>query len=139
MALIDNNELVVEREVERLREFKAKLAAGGKDTTFSGGQDEIHPSEAAQMSYDTVGALALDAQGNIAGATSTGGTLNKDPGRVGDSSLIGCGCYADNASAVASCTGWGEPIMKLVLAKSAADEVALGKDPQTAARAAISA
>src|SRR4051812_45233004 len=136
MKLIDNKELVVEREVNRLREFKAILAAGGKDTTFSGEQDEIHP--VTQMSHDTVGAVALDANGNIAGATSTGGTLNKDPGRVGDSSLIGCGCYADNASAAASCTGWGEPIMKLVLAKSAADEVARGKDPQSAARAAIS-
>lgn len=135
MEMIDNKELVVEREVKRLREFKAKLAAGGKDTTFSGGQDEVHPAE--QMSHDTVGAVALDGHGNIAGATSTGGTLNKEPGRVGDSSLIGCGCYADNRSAAGSCTGWGEPIMKLVLAKSAADDVAYGKDPQSAARAAI--
>jgi beta-aspartyl-peptidase (threonine type) len=135
MELIENEELVIEREVKRLREFKAKLAAGGKDTTFSGEQDEIHPVE--MSSHDTVGAVALDVKGNIAGATSTGGTLNKDPGRVGDSSLIGCGCYADNASAAASCTGWGEPIMKLVLAKSAADEVARGNDPQSAARAAI--
>lgn len=136
MKLIDNKELVIEREVVRLREFKAKLAAGGKDTTFSGGQSEIHPVE--MSSHDTVGAVALDVNGTIAGATSTGGTLNKDPGRVGDSSLIGCGCYADNASAAGSCTGWGEPIMKLVLAKSAADEVARGEDPQSAARAAIS-
>src|SRR5947209_6571500 len=60
MQLIDNRELVVEREVKRLREFKAKLAAGEKDTTFSGGQDEIHPTETAQMSHDTVGAVALD-------------------------------------------------------------------------------
>jgi beta-aspartyl-peptidase (threonine type) len=136
MRLIDNKELVIEREEVRLREFKANLAAGGKDTTFSGGQDDIHP--VAMSSHDTVGAVALDVNGNIAGATSTGGTLNKDPGRVGDSSLIGCGCYADNASAAASCTGWGEPIMKLVLAKSAADQVARGRDPQTTARAAIS-
>ena len=58
-----------------------------------------------------MGAVALDATGNLAAATSTGGTLNKAPGRVGDSSLIGCGCYADNLSAAVSLTGWGEPIM----------------------------
>ncbi len=47
------------------------------------------------ISHDTVGAVALDRNGNIAAATSTGGTLNKAPGRLGDSSLIGCGCYAE--------------------------------------------
>jgi len=74
--------------------------------------------------------VALDSSGNIAAATSTGGTLNKAPGRLGDSSLIGCGCYADNQSASVSTTGWGEPIMKLVLAKWAADRVASGNLPQ---------
>ena len=73
-----------------------------------------------------MGAVALDRDGNIAAATSTGGTLNKAPGRLGDSSLIGCGCYADNLSAAASTTGWGEPIMKLVLAKWTADRIAAG-------------
>jgi beta-aspartyl-peptidase (threonine type) len=127
MKLIDNRELVIEREVTRLKEFQAKVAAGGKDTTFAG----------PESSHDTVGAVAMDVNGNIAGATSTGGTLNKEPGRVGDSSLIGCGCYADNLSAAASCTGWGEPIMKLVLAKSAADQVSMGKNPQAAAQESI--
>ena len=70
-----------------------------------------------------MGAVALDAAGNLAAATSTGGTLNKAPGRVGDSSVIGCGGYADNRSAAASLTGWGEPIMKLVLGKWAVDRV----------------
>jgi beta-aspartyl-peptidase (threonine type) len=75
--------------------------------------------------------------GNIAAATSTGGTINKTPGRIGDSSLIGCGCYADNESAAVSCTGWGEPIMKLVLAKWAADRVREGKPPATVAQEAL--
>jgi beta-aspartyl-peptidase (threonine type) len=79
----------------------------------------------------------LDDRGNLAAATSTGGTLNKTPGRVGDSSLIGCGCYADNESAAVSTTGWGEPIMKLVLAKWAADRVLDGTAPEAAARMAI--
>ena len=84
-----------------------------------------------------MGAVALDIHGNLAAATSTGGTLNKAPGRVGDSSLIGCGCYADNLSAAVSLTGWGEPIMKLVLGKWAVDRVASGHTPQEAAKAAI--
>ena len=63
--------------------------------------------------------------------------MNKAPGRVGDSSLIGCGCYADNLSAAVSLTGWGEPIMKLVLGKWAVDKVAAGASPAEAAHAAI--
>ena len=82
-------------------------------------------------------AVALDREGNIAAATSTGGTLNKAPGRLGDSSLIGCGCYADNLSAAVSTTGWGEPIMKLVLAKWTADRVMAGNLPEWAAQEAM--
>ena len=87
--------------------------------------------------HDTVGAVALDSNGHLAAATSTGGTLNKTPGRVGDSSLMGCGCYADDQSGAVSCTGWGEPIMKLVLGKWATDRLADGSAPELAAREAI--
>ncbi len=69
----------------------------------------------------TVGAVAIDASGNLFAATSTGGTCCKLPGRVGDSPLIGCGCYADAEAGGVSCTGYGEAIMKVVLAKSAVD------------------
>jgi beta-aspartyl-peptidase (threonine type) len=69
----------------------------------------------------TVGAVALDENGNLFAATSTGGTCCKLPGRVGDSPLIGCGCYADSEAGGVSCTGYGEAIMKVVLAKSAVD------------------
>jgi len=69
----------------------------------------------------TVGAVALDREGRLFAATSTGGTCCKLPGRVGDSPLIGCGCYADWAAGAASCTGHGEAIMKIVMAKSAVD------------------
>ena len=98
---------------------------------------EVQVTDPTLHSHDTVGALALDAEGNLAAGTSTGGTLSKAPGRVGDSSLIGCGCYADNASAAVSLTGWGEPIMKLVLGKWAVDRVAAGNTPQHAAQSAI--
>jgi beta-aspartyl-peptidase (threonine type) len=56
---------------------------------------------------------------------------------LGDSSLIGCGCYADNLSAAVSTTGWGEPIMKLVLAKWTADRVSAGNLPEWAAKEAM--
>ena len=127
MALCDNMDLVIPREQERLYRAQEAELAGLGDETFSG----------PLASHDTVGAVALDMQGNLAAATSTGGTLNKAPGRVGDSSLIGCGCYADNLSAAVSLTGWGEPIMKLVLGKWAVDRVAAGASPDEAAWAAI--
>jgi L-asparaginase / beta-aspartyl-peptidase len=125
IALCQNQDLIIPREVERLRAFQAH--AGEAQT------DLFAPT----ISHDTVGAVALDRDGNLAAATSTGGTLNKAPGRLGDSSLIGCGCYADNRTAAASTTGWGEPIMKLVLAKWAADRVASGSRPEWVAAEAI--
>ena len=141
MELIDNSELVLDRERQRLAEAQARQAAGLADATFSGIADDKSPETAHPHSFDshdTVGAVALDSHGNLAAGTSTGGTLNKTPGRVGDSSLIGCGCYADNLSAAVSLTGWGEPIMKLVLGKWATDRVAAGTVPELAAREAIS-
>jgi beta-aspartyl-peptidase (threonine type) len=130
VPLCQNEELVIAREVDRLREYQRQAVEAGpaKD-----GNDLFAPA----ISHDTVGAVALDCKGNIAAATSTGGTLNKAPGRLGDSSLIGCGCYADNLSAAASTTGWGEPIMKLVLAKWTADRVAAGNLPEWAALEAM--
>jgi L-asparaginase / beta-aspartyl-peptidase len=126
IPLCKNEDLIIPREVERLRELQANPDAQKADV-FS-----THT-----ISHDTVGAVALDVNGNIAAATSTGGTLNKAPGRLGDSSLIGCGCYADNSTAAVSTTGWGEPIMKLVLAKWAADRVASGNLPQWVAAEAM--
>jgi L-asparaginase / beta-aspartyl-peptidase len=85
----------------------------------------------------TVGAVAMDAAGNLCAGTSTGGTFFKHPGRIGDSPIIGCGCYADNDAAAVSSTGHGESIMKIVMAKTASDFVAAGHDAQAAADAAI--
>jgi beta-aspartyl-peptidase (threonine type) len=70
---------------------------------------------------DTVGAVAMDRQGNLAAATSTGGTQGKLPGRVGDSPVIGAGAYADNGCGAASATGWGEAILRVLLSKMACD------------------
>lgn len=89
------------------------------------------------VGHDTVGAVARDATGNIACATSTGGTRNKLPGRVGDSPLIGSGGYADNETGGVSATGVGETLMKIVISKSVCDLVGTGLDAQAAADAAI--
>ena len=117
MALCDNSDLIVERERVRWRQAQ---------------HDPALASDIFAKAHDTVGAIALDTDGRLAAATSTGGTLNKAPGRVGDSSLIGCGCYAD-ATAAVSTTGWGEPIMKLVLGKWATDRVNQGMRPEAVA------
>jgi beta-aspartyl-peptidase (threonine type) len=152
MRLIDNTDLIVPRERDRLMQFQRAQRAGAPDTIFTGSAEpdpaldtelehtlpeELRIDDPTLHSHDTVGAVALDALGNLAAGTSTGGTLSKAPGRVGDSSLIGCGCYADNASAAVSLTGWGEPIMKLVLGKWAVDRFASGASPQQAATEAI--
>lgn len=86
--------------------------------------------DASALPGGTVGAVALDANGNLFAGTSTGGTRGKYPGRVGDSPLVGCGCYADAEAGGISCTGYGEGIMKVVMAKMAAD---LLRDPRVLA------
>lgn len=86
---------------------------------------------------DTVGAIALDMEGNLAAAVSTGGTAGKLPGRVGDSPIIGCGGYADNELGAAAATGHGEALMKVMISKTACDFMAGGLSPQAAAEAAL--
>jgi L-asparaginase / beta-aspartyl-peptidase len=105
MALCDPAELIVERE----REAWARCRLGQH-----GSANHVHHG-------DTVGAVALDAGGQLAAGTSTGGTCCKHAGRVGDSPLIGCGCYADQEAGGVSCTGDGEALMKVVMAKTAVD------------------
>jgi beta-aspartyl-peptidase (threonine type) len=135
IPLCDNQDLVIPREVERLRQYQTEAA---RRVSSPDGNDLFAPDSGdLTISHDTVGAIALDRGGNIAAATSTGGTLNKAPGRLGDSSLIGCGCYAKNESAAVSTTGWGEPIMKLVLAKWTADRISAGNLPEWSAQEAM--
>ncbi len=86
---------------------------------------------------DTVGAVALDRHGNVAAATSTGGTANKRPGRVGDSPLVGSGAYADNRTAAVSATGYGEALMRVVISLRVCDFVGAGLTAKSACEAAI--
>lgn len=82
------------------------------DGAASGSDDPLD----ADRKLGTVGAVALDVHGNLAAATSTGGMTNKQAGRVGDSPIIGAGCYANNHTVAVSCTGTGEVFMRTVAA-----------------------
>ncbi|XP_061600819.1 isoaspartyl peptidase/L-asparaginase-like isoform X1 [Cololabis saira] len=78
---------------------------------------DANPVECQMGKMGTVGAVAVDGEGNVACATSTGGMLNKMEGRVGDTPCIGSGGYADNQAGAVSTTGHGETIMKVTLAR----------------------
>jgi beta-aspartyl-peptidase (threonine type) len=91
-----------------------------------------------QSKFGTVGAVALDAQGNLAAATSTGGMTNKRPGRVGDSPVIGAGTYADNRTAAISCTGTGEMFIRAAAAYDVCARMAYaGASLEQAAQAVV--
>jgi L-asparaginase / beta-aspartyl-peptidase len=92
----------------------------------------------AALQAGTVGAVALDRLGTIAAATSTGGMSGKLPGRVGDSALIGCGTYAESSLGGVSCTGDGEAIIRVTLARRALDILKTVGEPGHACEVALS-
>lgn len=99
-----------------------QVRAGGGTDSWSGG---------------TVGAVARDRHGTVVAATSTGGRVNKAPGRVGDSPILGAGNYADDEAGACSNTGDGEAVLRLCLAKTACEWMRVGMHPVDAARAAV--
>lgn len=86
---------------------------------------------------DTVGAVALEDNGNIATGLSTGGQPNRVPGRVGDVPQAGCGFYADNLVGGVACSGWGEAIVRVGLAHRTLQLLETNQNPQEAADGAI--
>jgi beta-aspartyl-peptidase (threonine type) len=129
-------------QLERARKRRSvELDHDGASRTQRRGEEDETP-------YGTCGAVALDAAGNLAAATSTGGLTNKPPGRVGDSPIIGAGTYAENATVAVSATGMGEVFMRTVAAhdiaalvrysgrsaQEAAEEVILRKIPRAGGR-----
>src|SRR5690606_33555440 len=99
---VDAEAMITESARKRWEAVRAKKSAAGS----SGG---------------TVGAVARDARGHVAAATSTGGMVDKLAGRVGDSPIVGAGTYADDASAACSTTGHGEAMIRVCLAKTVTD------------------
>jgi beta-aspartyl-peptidase (threonine type) len=120
MAFVDPEYFRTEHRWQQLQ--KAKTAEAASAGT---------PPPAAAY-FGTVGAVALDAQGKLAAATSTGGMTNKRWGRVGDSPIIGAGTWADDRCAV-SATGWGEFFIRLAVAHDICARVAYRGDALAAA------
>jgi beta-aspartyl-peptidase (threonine type) len=105
-----------------------------KDTPLT----QLDHADKGEKNYSTVGAVALDQQGNLAAASSTGGMTNKRFGRVGDTPLIGCGTYANNDSCAVACTGHGELFIRAVVAHEVAARMRYGgMSLQAAAEAVI--
>jgi beta-aspartyl-peptidase (threonine type) len=107
---------ITERRRQMFLTAKKKLNAAG--TTAIGKNIELLREHPELEGHDTVGAVAVDTNGNFAAAASTGGTLMKLPGRIGDTPLIGAGLYSDNECGAATVTGWGEIAIKLSLSRT---------------------
>ena len=127
------DELVTQAAKEEWQRFKKYGKA--VDGLFNKAGEGSEPPQ--QSGHDTVGAVCIDKTGLVAVATSTGGITAKMPGRVGDSPLIGCGAYADNAAGGSSSTGHGESIMKVVLTKRCVDLMQQGHNAKRAAQGAL--
>ena len=129
MELVPTSDLLTDKEIGR---WNALRKEKGYD------QRSAFAPEDPKRPMGTVGAVAIDDEGNISAATSTGGTASKMPGRVGDSPLVGCGAYADNETAGVSVTGYGESIMKVTLARRVCENMERGYGVDKAAEEAIS-
>ncbi|MDF1485500.1 isoaspartyl peptidase/L-asparaginase [Ramlibacter sp. H39-3-26] len=118
---------------ERLAQLQAVRAAAGEATALDHDGQRLLATATAPLEergkFGTVGAVALDAQGGLAAATSTGGVTNKLPGRVGDSPLAGAGCYANDATVAVSCTGAGEAFIRGLAAHDLSARMAYGGLP----------
>lgn len=118
------SDLLVEEEKKRLQRLR--------------GEEGNDPSTVlSEEALGTVGAVALDEKGDLAAATSTGGTRRKKAGRIGDSPQVGSGAYADNWTAAASATGYGEALMKIVISRRVCEFVGAGLSAQAACESAI--
>jgi len=107
IELVDTKYFFTQDRWDALQKVRAAENGGGGDKKFIISDADRH---------GTVGAVARDGSGNLAAATSTGGTTNKLPGRVGDSPVIGAGTFADNNTCAVSCTGDGEFFIRALVA-----------------------
>jgi len=132
IAFVDEKYFYTERSWQALQRELEKE----KKPTASGTARVNEPSRAGAY-FGTVGAVALDRQGNLAAATSTGGMTNKRFGRVGDSPIIGSGTYADNHSCAISSTGHGEFFIRYTVAKDICARVEYKSEKVQAAADAV--
>ncbi|HEY1017187.1 MAG TPA: isoaspartyl peptidase/L-asparaginase [Herpetosiphonaceae bacterium] len=128
LEFVDPETLIAPRRREQWEQ-------GRREVKVDSGADQA--GNTADGLADTVGAVALDAAGHVAAATSTGGLSFKPVGRVGDSPLPGGGFYADDQAGACSTTGWGESIARVLMARRAVEGLERGLSPQQAAEAAV--
>lgn len=127
------NRLAEEYKVERISQDKLVT-----DEARKGLKEWLKKRDFGEtFGHDTIGAVALDSEGNLAAATTTGGVTGKKVGRVGDVPIIGSGGYADNRVGAVSTTGHGESILKVNLAKLVLSYMDAGMDVQIAAEKAL--
>jgi beta-aspartyl-peptidase (threonine type) len=117
LGIVENEYFTTEEMRLNWRTWKTKQVAGPRGSTDGNSGHK----------YGTVGAVAIDKDGNIAAGTSTGGMMGKEHNRVGDSPIIGAGTYADNNSCGVSCTGHGEYFIRIGVAKEISDQILFGK------------
>jgi beta-aspartyl-peptidase (threonine type) len=126
LEFVEENDFITQRRLDALHLELARRASGAPDTR----------SDADR--HGTVGAVARDAHGDLAAATSTGGMTAKRPGRVGDTPIIGAGTFADNATCAVSTTGTGEVFIRYTAAAEIAARLRYaGQSLETAAAAVI--
>src|SRR5262249_506292 len=120
---VSNASLITQRQRARWQELHQLAEKEGADSV--------------RRKIGTIGAVAVDGNGHVAACTSTGGTMYKRPGRVGDTPIIGAGTYADDQEAAASSTGLRRAILKVSLAGAACVRVREGASPRAAAIEAV--
>ncbi|NCT75202.1 MAG: N(4)-(beta-N-acetylglucosaminyl)-L-asparaginase [Chitinophagaceae bacterium] len=120
--------------LEWLKTSEYKPVANIENQLYQPGKD---PMPGGKDNHDTIGMLALDAQGNISGACTTSGLAYKMQGRVGDSPVIGAGLYVDNEVGGATATGVGEEVIRIVGAHLIVELMRQGRSPQAACREAV--
>ena len=118
------------------REWKEKNPDAVPDPPEANVEAQDTTSRGGAENHDTIGMLALDAQGRLGGACTTSGTAWKQPGRVGDSPLVGSGLFVDPDVGAACATGWGEAIMRVAGSHVVVEAMRHGKDPEAACREA---
>ncbi|WCE29487.1 isoaspartyl peptidase/L-asparaginase family protein [Vibrio sp. SCSIO 43137] len=124
-----------DRRYEQLQSMKEKGMYALSEASYQQASDSQYPDD---RKFGTVGAVALDQQGNLAAATSTGGITNKKYGRIGDSPLIGCGTFAENNNVAVSTTGMGEYFIRKAVAGDVAARMRyLKEDVYTASEVVI--
>eukprot|EP00762_Andalucia_godoyi_P003146 ANDGO_01103.mRNA.1 Putative L-asparaginase len=140
VPFVDTQDLLTQEQKDLLEVLKKEKNYSGREIFVNendvGGalqrnqnMEELRKIELAGVKKGTVGAVAIDVNGDLAAATSTGGIPLKLPGRVGDSPIIGAGTYCDKELGGASCTGWGEAIIKVSLARVVCDGMCADKPP----------